>query len=214
MNKKFTTVMGLVFIGALWGILEATMGNILHWIGLHPYTGAVMTSIGLGFLTFGRKLYHKKGSSILLGVIAAGIKSLDIFVPGSNVLRPVVAILLVAITHEVVMIVTDKLKETNWLVAARGLVAGYVSLTGFVFTAAYILHYKYWLSMGVGGLFQYLLAHGWYFGLGSMLLMLAGQHLVLWGNKKISLERVVYTKPYANASLVGTFLVIVLAFFV
>ena len=210
-KKGITIIMGIIFLGAIWGILEASMGNVLHWIGLHPFTGAIMTSIGLGLLSFGRTLYRKRGSGIIMGIVAAAIKAIDFLIPGSNVLRPIIAILLVSLAFEAIVIVTEKLKETNLLQLAKGLVAGYISIASFAYFTAYILHFKYWLSMGFVGILKYIITDGWMFGLGGAALMWAGHHLVNWSNKSFKLEQVVQTGPYYRVSVAGTFILILLA---
>lgn len=175
--SKLSIAMGILFLGAIWGLLEATMGNILHWVGLHPYTGAVMTSFAIGFLTFGRQLYPRRWSSIAMAVIAAAFKALDFLVPGSNVVRPIVAILAIGLAFEGAMYVTEKMKQTQLLKATTGLIVGYVSIAAFTYFTAYVIQYYYWLNKGVLGILKYLGTHGWMFGAGGAIMALAGYNL-------------------------------------
>ena len=210
----FVIFMGVLFLGSIWGILEATMGNVLHWIGLHPYTGLIMTSIGTGLMSFARRLYRVRGIGIFMGFIAAGFKAIDFLIPGSNVLRPIVAIILTALAFESIMAVADKVKQMHVQLnkALAGFALGYVSLAAFAYFTAYALKFNYWLKMGALGILKYLGTEGWKFGIGAMLFMLLGYNFVPITDKllKIRLDKIVSTNPFYAAS--GTFTIAALIF--
>ncbi|MBD3209166.1 hypothetical protein GF367_01980 [Candidatus Woesearchaeota archaeon] len=203
MKKLFTAAFfGIMLLGTLWGLLEASMGNILHWIGLHPYTGVVMTSIGLGLMSLARKTYKVRWSGPIMGVIAAGCKALDFFVPGSNVIRPMVAILLTAIAFEAMMIVLEKVKETNLNKVLAGVITGYASIAAFAYVTAYVMQFHYWLNMGFTGILKYLGTHGWTFGIGGGFLVWAGLTGGAWMDKNA--ETFLQSRTFYTASSVLT----------
>ena len=205
-------IMGVLFLGSIWGILEATMGNLLHFIGLHPYTGLIMTSIGTGLMAFARKLYKTRGTGIVMGVIAAIFKAVDFLIPGSNVVRPIIAILLTAVIFEAVTAVADKATQTQLNKAVSGVAVGYLSLAAFAYFTAFVLKFNYWLKMGALGILKYLGAEGWKFGIGGMLFYLVGSNLDVWIDRflKIKLDLFVSKKSFYKIS--GAFSLVALIF--
>lgn len=212
MAQQKKAFFGIMLLGAIWGVLEASMGNILHWVGLHPYTGVVMTSIGLGLMSLARKTYKVRWNGPIMGVIAAGFKALDFFVPGSNVIRPIVAILLTAMAFEVMALVLEKTKETNLNKALAGTIAGYASIAGFAYFTAYAMQFSYWLDKGFVGILQYLGTQGWPFGLGGGLLVLIGYNSGEWLDKH--LERFLQTRTFYTASGISTALCLLITIIV
>jgi hypothetical protein len=179
------SIMGILFLGSLWGLLEATMGNILHWVGLHPGTGLIMTSIGLGFIHTARSTYKKRGIGIIMAVLAASIKALDFFVPGSNVIRPIIAILAIGVVYEAVALVTEKVKVTAPVLASRGFAQGYLSIAAFAYFTAYVIRFEYWYDKGFFGILSYLGAEGWKFALGGMFSVLTAHYLITTNHSTI-----------------------------
>jgi len=206
MKKGLSVLMGVLFFGSIWGVLEATMGNILHFIGLHPYTGMIMTSIGIGLMGFARKLYRFRGIGIIMGIIAGMFKAVDFLVPGSNVIRPIAAILIVAFAFEAVTWVADRFKSSIINDVITGLSSGYLAITGFAYFTAYVLKFHYWLNKGFIGIAKYIVTDGWMFGAGSTIAYLIGSNLNEWSDKilNIQLERIVDTKPFYAVSAVFT----------
>jgi ABC-type thiamin/hydroxymethylpyrimidine transport system permease subunit len=81
--------------GALWGVVEMTLGSVLH--AIYPpladtfLTGVVLGGIGAAVALTGRHFVPKRGSVALIGVVTALLKLLG---PGENKSGPVVAILM------------------------------------------------------------------------------------------------------------------------
>ncbi|MBN2897228.1 MAG: hypothetical protein JXO44_00525 [Clostridia bacterium] len=99
MNEKNTKIL---FYGALWGGIEATLGYLMHLL-LVPYTGFVMFPIGAYFMRRGMIETEDKRSPIYIALVAAAIKCADFFMPNVlaiKVINPAIAILLqgVAVT--------------------------------------------------------------------------------------------------------------------
>jgi hypothetical protein len=81
--------------GALWGVVELTLGSVLH--AIYPpladtfLTGVVLGGIGVAVALTGRHFVPKRGSVLLIGVVTALLKLLG---PGENKIGPMVAILI------------------------------------------------------------------------------------------------------------------------
>lgn len=87
--------------GALWGVVETTLGSYLNVI--FPsftntfFKGVILGSIGVAIALTGRFFVQKRGSLVLIGVITALLKLLS---PAGGKIGPVVAILLQSVMME------------------------------------------------------------------------------------------------------------------
>ncbi|MGA9349978.1 MAG: ECF transporter S component [Anaerolineae bacterium] len=85
MKSRFTT-RDLVYIavfGALWGVLEMTLGSYLHLIFPSLATplvgvGTIMTAMGMVVALIGRLFIPKTGSVLMIGLVVAILKALSI----------------------------------------------------------------------------------------------------------------------------------------
>jgi ABC-type thiamin/hydroxymethylpyrimidine transport system permease subunit len=90
--------------GALWGVVETTLGTYLNVI--FPaftntfFKGVILGSIGVAVALTGRYFVRRKGSVLLIGVIAALLKTLS---PGGSRIGPIAAILMQSVLMEVVL---------------------------------------------------------------------------------------------------------------
>jgi len=91
------TVRGWVTIGlfaALWGVVELTLGSVLHAIFPSQantfLTGVLMGGIGVAVALTGRHFVPNRGSVLLISIVTALLKLLS---PGGIKIGPVVAIL-------------------------------------------------------------------------------------------------------------------------
>ena len=87
---KFTTrqLVTMAVFGALWGIVEISLGSVLHAVNL-PMSGTVLAAIGLVVALTGRLFVPKRGSTLFIGVIALVLKLFSI---GSVVIGPMIGI--------------------------------------------------------------------------------------------------------------------------
>lgn len=99
MNKHIKLLLSVIFFGAVWGIVEATLGSILHiglvadTLGLFATSTVVVVPIAYLLMTL---CYKKEGnvrSILYMGLIAAGIKALSCGIFGMN-FNPVYHILM------------------------------------------------------------------------------------------------------------------------
>jgi hypothetical protein len=82
--------------GSLWGIVEATLGYVLHLVFI-PFAGFIMFPIGVYFMKKAEKTTQKASSIVYVATIAAGIKLFNLFLPNINffkVINPSISILL------------------------------------------------------------------------------------------------------------------------
>ncbi len=90
-----------LYYGTIWGILEATLGYILHLVsfytGIRSFSGMIMYPIGLFFMYKAFVDTRNYSSIFLTSFICASIKLFNLFlpfVPYYHTINPAVAILL------------------------------------------------------------------------------------------------------------------------
>ena len=74
-KSKWMTVL---FIGSLWGFLEATLGGLLHLLPF-PIAGRIMAPIGFALMFWGMKNGLKAHQLFCVSLIAASFKFFDFF---------------------------------------------------------------------------------------------------------------------------------------
>ena len=108
--------------GALWGVVELTLGSVLHVIFPSPadtfLTGVVMGGIGVAVALTGRHFVPQRGSVLLIGVVTALVKLLS---PGGARLGPFVAIVMGGVLMEAVLCFART--ERRWAFVLGGALA-------------------------------------------------------------------------------------------
>lgn len=133
----------LFFYAAVWGILEATLGWALHFIAF-PVSGFIMFPIALFILTRAYQRLQSSSALIIIGLLAALIKLVDLFLPGLPAIKtvnPAVALIIEACFAAIA--VPSLVKGTAISRAGFSLVANLGWRGGF-------LLYGLFLQMGLG----------------------------------------------------------------
>jgi|LGOV01.1.fsa_nt_gb hypothetical protein len=107
MSKSLKTS---ILYGSLWGFLEATLGYILHWI-FFPISGMIMFPIGVYFMKRAEKENDDKNSIIYVSLIAALIKSVNLFMINPTIFKAMNPILMILAQGLLVYVLLNK--ETN-----------------------------------------------------------------------------------------------------
>lgn len=115
MNKKIKLFTQILFYGSLWGLIEATLGHVLHFIPI-TIAGSIMFPIA-GFILY--KAYQKtesKAAIFYIGFIAAMIKSVDFLLPQISIyktINPMLSIMLEALAVVLVVTMITSKKPAN-----------------------------------------------------------------------------------------------------
>ncbi|MEA1986053.1 MAG: hypothetical protein U9N76_01020 [Candidatus Marinimicrobia bacterium] len=93
-NKK--TITTILLFGAIWGIIEATFGHLLHFLptGL---SGMIMFPIAFYFMFTAYKITDKQSAVFGVAIVASLIKLTDLFIPINSpmsAINPAVSIIL------------------------------------------------------------------------------------------------------------------------
>jgi hypothetical protein len=115
---KFTTreLVIMAVFGALWGLVEISLGSVFHAIDL-PMTGMALSIIGVMVAAIGRLFIPKRGSTIFIGVIAMVLKLFSI---GSAVIGPMIGIFTEALVAELILDAFGKPSQPAFITACAG----------------------------------------------------------------------------------------------
>jgi len=103
----------LAVFGTLWGISEITLGSVLKSLNI-PFSGAVLSAIGLTIAMVGRVFVPKKGSTIFIGVIAMLLK---LFSLEGVIIGPMVGIFSEALVAEILLSLAGRPRLLSFLLA-------------------------------------------------------------------------------------------------
>jgi len=99
--------------GTLWGICEITLGSVLKSLNV-PFSGAVLSAIGLIIALVGRVFVPKKGSTLFVGVIAMLLK---LFSLGGVIIGPMVGIFSEALVAEIILSLSGSPRRFSFILA-------------------------------------------------------------------------------------------------
>lgn len=142
MNRKFKLLTQVIFYGSLWGIIEATLGHVLHFIPV-TIAGSIMFPIAGLILYKAYKKTESKAAIFYIGFVAAMIKSVDFLLPQLSIFKtinPMLSIIVESLAVVlVVTMITSKKPITKYLalpiasISWRTLFIGWMTLQ-FVLT--------------------------------------------------------------------------------
>ena len=104
--------------GALWGVIEISLGTILHV--LFPplastfFTGIILTCIGCIIMLCSRFVIQRRGSILLIGVITAILKLVS---PGGVKIGPIAAIVMESALMEGVLLLAPRKRAPGFMAA-------------------------------------------------------------------------------------------------
>ena len=84
MKSKLNLLWAVLFWGSIWGIVEASMGWLMHAAQIHHGTSNILYAFGIVCM-FAAATRSGKGTQavMLTAVVAAAIKLIDFVLPGS-----------------------------------------------------------------------------------------------------------------------------------
>ena len=99
--------------GALWGIVEISLGTVLKSLNV-PMSGAVLAAIGLIAALVGRLFVPRRGATLFIGIIAMILK---LFSLGGVIIGPMVGIFSEALVAELVLSLGGKPRRLLFVAA-------------------------------------------------------------------------------------------------
>ncbi len=74
MNKSLTYI---AVFGTLWGLMEATLGSLLHLMKI-PFSGSILSATGMIIILIARTIHPQKGSTLMMAIVAGVIKVMSL----------------------------------------------------------------------------------------------------------------------------------------
>ena len=131
--KKSKLIVTVLMLGGLWGLLEATLGTLLHLPAVHSILFFASTAVLLpiAYLILGRayKVTGIARSAIYVGLVAAAIKSISFVfgMPVQYVINPMVAIIM----ESLVMAVAFSVAQPKNIVSIKSFLTFVIASTAF-----------------------------------------------------------------------------------
>jgi len=178
-EKQKQILIGILLFGSIWGMFEATLGVFLHMIHF-MLKGAIMFSLGAFLMSAALRTYRPRnriGFLLGVGAVASLLKGFDIFIvgPGPMVFRPMISILIEAMAFGAVLTAVDRIKAPIINHLSTGAGFAYLSYLGFGMVFKYLgIGSRFWLSMSLTDMMNFILADGTQAALLSAVTVLAG----------------------------------------
>ena len=197
MKDKKKLILGVILFGSVWGGLEAIVISSMAGVDTLIPRSVVLALVSLLILSYARFALPRAGSTLAIGLIAAGFKVLGL---PTLLMCQLAAVVGQAIILELAFTLAQ---NRGWFrralpLAAVVLAAGYVNSLSFSFSQAYLFGNPYWFERGLSGLLQ------WSFvtGTAAALAGLIGFAVALWLSRisLVSLERLSEARQAAFVS--------------
>lgn len=160
-------VLGVLFLGGLWGICEAVPGNALYSAKI-PYASVPLTIIGFAVMTIGRVYFPQKGTATLIAVCAMLFKFLNVPFFVCHLL----GILLMGLCYDLFFSVF-KIKSRSLSAVA----AVYLNYALFALMITYVFRYDHWVQAGFAEVLRHVGISGSMAALGCAILVPASLRL-------------------------------------
>ena len=125
----------IIFWGSLWGLAEATLGHILHILGIPGLAGFVMFPVGLWTMIQAYTFSGRRSAVLATALVACCIKLTDFVLPAPTpltVINPAVAILLESLVAMAFLPAPAKTGEPLCLPRLAGMAFSWRVLYAFV----------------------------------------------------------------------------------
>jgi hypothetical protein len=187
-----------LLFGSLWGGGELLIWDLLRKLGVgmkSPYVFAY----GILILALSRTLFNKRGSSLLIALVAASFKFL-----GSHIFFcQFIALLLEGLAFEVGFLLLPRLRKILVPIAAT-----YLSYSGFALSITYILKISGWAKRGLPGVLHYIFVNGTLASILSLLTFNLGVLLALYLRRKEPKTLLRFYERYGFAFSIVFFIVL------
>lgn len=161
MNQKKKLILGILVFGSIWGGTEALIVANIAGLGEVIPRSVVLVFAALLILSFARYVMPTRGSTLLIGLVAAGAKILG--------MQTLFGCQLAGLLGQAVVLEVAFTLAQRYRLMERPLSMGLVILAScyansllFSFSQAYVFGNSWWLDRGAGGLLE------WSFGTGSI----------------------------------------------
>lgn len=115
MKKHLTLFITMIFFGSIWGIIEATIGYVLHLNILPPFlAGSLLFPFAMLLLSKAYQVTQSRLSILGIGLIAALIKGVNLFLPYTNVFKIINPMIMIVMESLLVFVVIQAFQKASW----------------------------------------------------------------------------------------------------
>ena len=202
-------IAGIILFGSLWGMLEATLGSILHYT-LILNAGAIMTAAGFFIMAIAVSIYKKPQIAPYIGIVAASEKFLGFLIfPLSSwgqIVRPATSIFLESLVFGIVlMFLWSGYRKKIGIKILCAAISSYFGFFLYVFVGRLVFKGGVGI-MDIPGLIKHVVSNATIIFIISSFLVPAGNWL---GDRiKTSMEQTMFRNPkfyYGITGLVSAF---------
>lgn len=157
MVDKKKLILGIILFGSIWGGLEALGISIMRSFDF-SLKSPFLAATGILILGAARMIIPRKGSTFLMGLVAAGFKFLAL---PQIFFCQVVAVAVQGAVLDFAFSYAEKKKPLNWFsLGMVGVFAMYVNYALFSLLETYVVLNPFWVNKGFSGVLNYTFLEG------------------------------------------------------
>lgn len=157
MVDKKKLILGIILFGSIWGGLEALGISIMRSFDF-SLKSPFLTATGILVLGAARMIMPRRGSTFLIGLVAAGFKFLTL---PQIFFCQVVAVAVQGAVLEFAFSYIEKRNLSKWFsLGLVGAFAMYVNYALFSFIETYLVLNPFWVDKGFSGVLNYTFLEG------------------------------------------------------
>lgn len=157
MVDKKKLILGIILFGSMWGGLEALGISIMRSFDFSPMS-PFLAATGILILGAARMIIPRRGSTFLIGLVAAGFKFLTL---PQIFFCQVVAVAVQGAVLDFAFSYAEKKKPLPWFsLGIVGVLAMYVNYALFSLLETYVVLNPFWVDKGFSGVLNYAFLEG------------------------------------------------------
>ena len=157
MNKYKVTnvVLGIFFLGSLWGFIEASFGDWLYTNTVAP-PSIYLTTLAICILASSKEFYKYRWTGTALGAIAMLFKFVNMPFFACHLL----AIFLLGFGFDLAYELISRFYRGTFRLPIIGLIGTYCGRALFATIITYLVRYSYWTEAGISKVIDYIFITG------------------------------------------------------
>ncbi|KPL02611.1 MAG: hypothetical protein AMJ90_05325 [candidate division Zixibacteria bacterium SM23_73_2] len=157
MADKKKLILGIILFGSIWGGLEALGIGVMSSFDF-TMKSPFLAATGILVLAAARMIFPRRGSTLLMGLVAAGFKFLTL----PQILFCQVAVVAIqGAVLELAFSYAEKRNFSSWFsLGALGFFAMYINYAVFSLIETYLVLNPFWVEKGFSGVINYTFLEG------------------------------------------------------
>jgi len=149
--------MGIILFGSIWGGLEALGIRMMDALSFSPKS-PFLAATGILVLGMARMIFPHRGTTFLMGLVAAGFKFLTL---PQILMCQVEAVIIQSLVLEIAFsYAQSKNLSRGFSLGSIGILSMYVNYFVFVILQTYVVSNPYWVEKGISGVFNFTFVEG------------------------------------------------------